>query len=66
MKTFEYRTISGPRSRRVSSLGPTKKILTNAEMPFNQMPVLDVDGKKIPQSLAIARFLAKQYGEGLR
>ena len=32
-----------------------------AEMPLGQVPVLDVDGVKIPQSKAIARFLAKQF-----
>ena len=33
-----------------------------AEMPLGQIPVLEVDGVKIPQSMAIARFLAKQFG----
>lgn len=31
-------------------------------MPFGQLPVLDVDGKKIHQSTAICRYLAKQFG----
>ena len=31
-------------------------------MPFGQVPVLEVDGKKIHQSTAISRYLAKQYG----
>lgn len=30
--------------------------------PFGQMPVLEVDGKKINQSTAICRYLAKQHG----
>ncbi|NP_001165924.1 glutathione S-transferase S8 isoform X1 [Nasonia vitripennis] len=30
--------------------------------PFGQMPVLEVDGKKINQTNAICRYLAKQYG----
>ncbi|CAF1581110.1 unnamed protein product [Adineta steineri] len=32
-----------------------------AEMLLGQMPVLEVDGVKLPQSAAIARFLAKQF-----
>ncbi|XP_011265518.2 glutathione S-transferase [Camponotus floridanus] len=31
-------------------------------MPFGQVPVVEVDGKKIAQSVAISRYLAKQYG----
>jgi len=30
--------------------------------PFGQVPVLTVDGVQIPQSFAIARFLAKRHG----
>lgn len=33
-----------------------------AEMPLGQMPVLEYEGVKIPQSMSIARFLAKQFG----
>jgi glutathione S-transferase len=36
---------------------PTHK----AEMPLGQIPVLEVDGVKLPQSVSIARFLAKQF-----
>ena len=32
-----------------------------SEMPLGQMPVLEFEGVKIPQSLTIARFLAKQF-----
>uniref|UniRef100_U5EWQ3 glutathione transferase n=1 Tax=Corethrella appendiculata TaxID=1370023 RepID=U5EWQ3_9DIPT len=31
-------------------------------MPMGQMPVLDVDGKKVHQSIAMSRYLAKQVG----
>ncbi|GMS93775.1 hypothetical protein PENTCL1PPCAC_15950, partial [Pristionchus entomophagus] len=30
--------------------------------PFGQAPLLEVDGKPIPQSFAIARYLASQFG----
>lgn len=32
-------------------------------MPTGQMPVLEIDGKKYSQSLAIARYLAREYGK---
>ncbi|CAF2996731.1 unnamed protein product [Rotaria sp. Silwood2] len=32
-----------------------------SEMPLGQLPVLEVDDVKLPQSLAITRFLAKQF-----
>jgi glutathione S-transferase len=32
-----------------------------AQTPLGQMPVLEFDGVKIPQSITIARFLAKQF-----
>ncbi|CAF4775331.1 unnamed protein product, partial [Rotaria sp. Silwood1] len=31
------------------------------EMPLGQIPVLEYNGTKLPQSLSIARFLAKQF-----
>ncbi|CAJ0574724.1 unnamed protein product, partial [Mesorhabditis spiculigera] len=30
--------------------------------PFGQMPILEVEGKRIPQSKAIARYLARKFG----
>jgi glutathione S-transferase len=32
-----------------------------SEMPLGQMPVLEFNGVKLPQSMTIARFLAKQF-----
>jgi glutathione S-transferase len=32
-----------------------------AEMPLGQIPVLEYNGVKLPQSLSIARFLAQQF-----
>jgi glutathione S-transferase len=31
-------------------------------MPFGMLPILEIDGKPVGQSNAIARYLAKQYG----
>ena len=31
-------------------------------MPFGQMPLLEIDGKKINQSISICRYLSKQVG----
>lgn len=32
-----------------------------SQMPLGQIPILEVDGTKLPQSVSIARFLAKQF-----
>ncbi|CAF3337253.1 unnamed protein product [Rotaria socialis] len=34
------------------------------EMPLGQLPVLEIDGEKFPQSVAIARYLARQLKLG--
>ena len=39
------------------------QILTFVEMPFGKVPVLEVDGKLLPQLLAILRYLSKEHGE---
>jgi len=31
-------------------------------MPFGQVPVLEIDGKVVNQSVAISRYLAKKAG----
>lgn len=31
-------------------------------MPFGQMPILEIDGKTVHQSISICRFLGKQVG----
>lgn len=33
-----------------------------SNMPWGSLPVLEIDGKQVTQSLAIARYLAKQIG----
>jgi len=32
------------------------------KMPFGQMPVLEVDGKQLTQSMAILRYIARKHG----
>ncbi|KAH7716774.1 glutathione S-transferase [Aphelenchoides avenae] len=33
-----------------------------AKAPFGKVPYLEVDGKKLPESFAISRYLARKYG----
>ena len=33
-----------------------------SDQPLNSLPVLEVDGKKMCQSMAIARYLAREFG----
>nr|QCX41803.1 glutathione S-transferase [Pagiophloeus tsushimanus] len=33
-----------------------------SETPFGKLPILEIDGKRVSQSVAIARYLAKQFG----
>ena len=50
---FEDIRLSGPAFREMKDAG---------ELPYGQLPVLDVDGVRIAQSLGIARFCAKLSG----
>ena len=38
-------------------------ILYITEMPLGFMPLLEVDGRKLSQSMAVTRFIAKRCGE---
>lgn len=32
------------------------------ELPFNKVPVLEIDGRPLPQTKAIAAYLAREFG----
>nr|QVK45618.1 glutathione S transferase [Brachionus paranguensis] len=34
---------------------------TKSDAPIGQLPYIEIDGQKLPQSLSIARFLAREY-----
>ncbi len=36
--------------------------MLNIATPFGQVPILEVNGQKLAQSNAIARYLARQHG----
>ena len=37
-------------------------VFTGGKCPFGQIPLLEVDGVTLCQSMAILRFLARRYG----
>ena len=45
----------------IPSVSDNSQYLSHIAMPAGQMPVLEVDGVQIGQSVAIARFLANKY-----
>ena len=34
----------------------------STEMPFGKVPILEVDGRSLPQSKAIAAYIAREFG----
>lgn len=42
-------------------LEPATFFVTFAATPWGQLPVLEIDGVKVEQSIALARYLAKQF-----
>lgn len=36
--------------------------MDKSHLPYKKVPVLEVDGKPLAESYAIARYLARQYG----
>ncbi|GMS83309.1 hypothetical protein PENTCL1PPCAC_5484 [Pristionchus entomophagus] len=67
---FGFRGIAEVRSRRVRLISKPFIVVCSlnfdlrslSEMPFGKIPVLEVDGKQIPQSHAICRYVAKLHG----
>ncbi|XP_019343632.1 hematopoietic prostaglandin D synthase isoform X2 [Alligator mississippiensis] len=62
MKTTGLNGQIGPASNQIPSLSSVLSGLRFTAIPFGKVPILEIDGVIIHQSLAIARYLAKENG----
>ncbi|XP_019382124.1 PREDICTED: hematopoietic prostaglandin D synthase isoform X2 [Gavialis gangeticus] len=62
MKTTGLNGQIGPTSNQIPSLSSVLSGLKFTAIPFGKVPILEIDGVIIHQSLAIARYLAKENG----